>query len=212
MVVFGTGKFMEKSDATSTGTQSIYGVWDGGGTDITDYNLTKIKLQQQTATEGTTAISIATTAFTLGSDTGQKRGWYFDLTNTRERIAVEGAQGLSSIAISSTTPTGECMGGGDGRSYVLNAITGGAAGTIQLGSTIGMLSRPTYVSLELTSDGNYSTRRADGTRKYSVSEAVVSTGTKITNAGNVGTQTNRANTVQISSGRVSWREIRNFKD
>ena len=178
MVVFGTGKFMEQSDATSTGTHSLYGVWDGGGKDTADFNLTKARLQLQTATEGASAVTIATTAFTLGDGTGEKRGWYFNLPNLRERIAVEGAQGLSSVAFSSTIPSGECTGDGDGRTYVLNSLTGAAAGTIQLGSTIGLLSRPTYVALELTDAGNYATRRADGTRRYTVNDAIVTPGHK----------------------------------
>lgn len=212
MVIFGTGKFMEQSDSTSSGTQAIYGVWDNGGTASTDYSLDRTKLQQQTATEGTSAITIASTGFTLGTDTGEKRGWYFNLPSARERIAVEGAQGLASIAIPSTIPSGDCTGDGGGRNYLINAITGGAAGPIQTTSTIGLISRPTYVSLELSDAGSYSARRADGTRKYTVDQAVISTGTQITSAGNVGAQTTKATTVQITAGRISWREIRNFKE
>lgn len=212
MVIFGTGKFMEQSDSTSSGTQAIYGVWDNGGTASTDYSLDRTKLQQQTATEGTSAITIASTGFTLGTDTGEKRGWYFNLPSARERIAVEGAQGLASIAIPSTIPSGDCTGDGGGRNYLINALTGGAAGPIQTTSTIGLISRPTYVSLELSDAGSYSARRADGTRKYTVDQAVISTGTQITSAGNVGAQTTKATTVQITAGRISWREIRNFKE
>ncbi len=212
MVIFGTGKFMEQTDATSTGTQSIYGVWDGGGTNTSDYNLARGDLQQQTAVEGTSTVTISATAFTLGTGSGQKRGWYFDLPNIRERIAVEGAQGTSTITLNSTIPSGDCSGDGNGRSFTLNPLTGAASGEIQLSSSIGLLSRPNYISLELTDDGNYTIRRADGTRRYTVRDAVVSTGTRITSAGNVGSQTTKAGVSEIASGRVSWREIRNFKD
>jgi type IV pilus assembly protein PilY1 len=212
MVIFGTGKFMEQIDAASTGTQGIYGVWDSGGTATSDYSLDKTKLQQQTATEGTSTVTIATTAFTFGTGTGEKRGWYFNFPNSRERVAVEGAQGLTSVAIPSTIPAGDCTGDGDGRNYVINGLTGGAAGTIQASSSIGLISRPTYVSLELDDAGSYTARRADGTRKYTVDQAVISTGTQITSAGNVGAQTSKATTQQITTGRISWREIRNFKE
>jgi type IV pilus assembly protein PilY1 len=212
MIVFGTGKFVEQIDATSTGTQSIYGVWDSGGTNNADYSLTKSNLQQQTASESASAVTISTTAFVLGTGTGQKRGWYFNLPNSRERIAVEGAQGLTTITLNSTIPAGDCSGDGDGRSYTLNAVTGDSSGDIPLASTIGLLSRPNYVELELTESGNYSARRSDGARKYTVRDAVISTGTRITSAGNVGAQTTKPNVMQITTGRVSWREIRNFKD
>ncbi|MBV5344834.1 MAG: hypothetical protein JZU63_04540, partial [Rhodoferax sp.] len=68
------------------------------------YSLDKTKLQQQTATEGASTVTIATTAFTFGTGTGEKRGWYFNFPNSRERVAVEGAQGLTSVAIPSTIP------------------------------------------------------------------------------------------------------------
>jgi type IV pilus assembly protein PilY1 len=212
MVIFGTGKFIEQLDANSAGTQSIFGVWDGGTTSTADFNLGRSNLQEQTAVEGTTTITITATAFTLGTATGQKRGWYFDLPNIRERVAVEGAQGTSTITFNSTIPSGDCSGDGDGRSYRLNPLTGAAAGEIAIGSSIGLLSRPNYISLELTDEGNYGARRADGTRRYTVRDAVVTTGTKITSAGNVGAQTGAPTSDQIVSGRVSWREIRNFKD
>ncbi|MDR3454367.1 MAG: PilC/PilY family type IV pilus protein [Rhodoferax sp.] len=212
MVIFGTGKFIEQVDATSTGSQSIYGVWDSGDSGSASYGLTKSNLQLQTASEGTSTVGITTAAFNLGTGTGQKRGWYFNLPNSRERIAVEGAQGLTTVTLNSTIPTGDCSGDGDGRSYTLNALTGGSSGDIQLSSTIGLLSRPNYVSLELLDSGNYTARRADGTRKYTVQDGVISTGTKITSAGNVGSQTTKPNVMQITTGRISWREVRNFKD
>ena len=212
MVVFGTGKFMEQNDTVTTGVQSIYGVWDNGGTADADYGLTKAKLQQQTASENSSTVTIAASSFVLGAGSGEKRGWYFNFSNARERIAVEGGQGLTSVTFNSTIPSGDCSGDGNGRSYVLNPLTGSALGDIQAFSSVGLLSRPNYISMELTDTGNYSTRRADGTRKYTVSDAIVSTGTKLTTAGNVGVQTAKPTATQITVGRLSWREIRNFKD
>lgn len=210
MVVFGSGKFIEQTDASSSGTQTIYGVWDSGGTTTSDYGLRRSNLQQQTAAESTSAVTITAANFTLGTGSGEKRGWYIDLPNSRERIAVEGDQGLTSVTLNSIIPSGDCSGDGNGRSYTLNSLTGEAAGTIQVSSSIGLLSRPNYISLEL--DNAYTTRRADGTRKYTVRDTVVSTGTRLTSAGNVGSQTTTPTAGQITAGRISWREIRNFKN
>jgi type IV pilus assembly protein PilY1 len=218
MVVFGSGKFLEQTDASSSDTQTIYGIWDSGDTATSDYGLLRNNLQQQTAAESTSAITITATNFTLSTNTGlstatglvQKRGWYFDLPNGRERIAVEGDQGLTTVTLNSIIPSGDCSGEGNGRSYTLNSLTGAAAGTIQVSSSIGLLSRPNYISLEL--DNAYTTRRADGTRKYTVRDTVVSTGTRLTSAGNVGSQTTTPTASQITAGRISWREIRNFKN
>ena len=210
MVVFGSGKFIEQTDASSSGTQTIYGIWDSGGTATSDYGLRRSDLQQQIAAESTSAVTITAANFALGTGSGEKRGWYFDLPNGRERIAVEGDQGLTSVTLNSIIPSGDCSGDGNGRSYTLNSLTGAAAGTIQVSSSIGLLSRPNYISLEL--DNTYTTRRADGTRKYTVRDTVVSTGTRLTSAGNVGSQTTTPTASQITAGRISWREIRNFKN
>ena len=210
MVVFGSGKFIEQTDASSSGTQTIYGIWDSGGTATSDYGLRRSDLQQQIAAESTSAVTITAANFALGTGSGEKRGWYFDLPNGRERIAVEGDQGLTSVTLNSIIPSGDCSGDGNGRSYTLNSLTGAAAGTIQVSSSIGLLSRPNYISLEL--DNAYTTRRADGTRKYTVRDTVVSTGTRLTSAGNVGSQTTTPTASQITAGRISWREIRNFKN
>lgn len=211
MVIFGTGKFVEQADSSSSGTQSIYSVWDNGGTDNADYGLSRSSLQQQTAAESSSTINITTTSFNLGTSTKpadlEKRGAYFDLPNGRERIAVDGAQGLSTVTFNSMIPSGDCSGGGMGRTYTLNPLTLAAVSPVVLNSDISP--PPNYTSLD---DDAYSTRRADGTRKYKVSETIVNTGTQLTNAGNVRTQTIKLPDSYITTGRISWREVRSFKD
>ena len=209
MVIFGTGKFVEQTDSSSSGTQSIYSVWDNGGTNATDYGLTRSSLQQQTASETVSAVNITTSAFTLGTATGEKRGAYFDLPNGRERIAVSGEQGLSTVTLNSIIPSGDCSGQGTGRMYSLDPLTLAAVSPIAIDPNIGIPAPPNYTSLD---DDAYSTRRADGTRKYKVSETIVNTGTQLTNAGNVRTQTIKLPDSYITTGRISWREVRSFKD
>lgn len=209
MVVFGTGKFAEQTDASSSGTQSVYSVWDNGGTDDADYGLTRSKLQQQTATESASAVNIATTDFNLGTATGEKRGAYFDLSNSRERIAVDGAQGLNTITFNSMIPSGDCSGDGMGRTYPLNPLTLAPVSTIALDNGVRISPPPNYISLE---DNTYSIRDADGVRKFKVSNVILNTGTQLTSAGNVRTQTTKLPDTYITTGRISWREVRSFKD
>ena len=209
MVIFGTGKFIEQTDSSSSGTQSIYSVWDNGGTKVTDYGLSRSNLQQQTASETVSAVNITNSAFTLGTATGEKRGAYFDLPNVRERIAVEGGQGLSTVTFNSIIPSGDCSGDGIGRTYTLNPVTLAPVTPIPI-DTGGPKSPPNYISLDY--DDAYSTRRADGSRQYKVSETIVNTGTQLTNAGNVRTQTTKLSDNPITTGRISWREVRSFKD
>lgn len=213
MVIFGTGKFVEQTDASSSGTQSIYSIWDNGGTDSADYGLSRSSLQQQTVSENSSTVNITTTSFNLGTSTKlvdlEKRGAYFDLPNGRERIAVDGAQGLSTVTFNSIIPSGDCSGEGIGRTYILNPLTLAAASPVVSDNKIGFSSTPNYISLD---DNVYSTRRADGTRKYKVSNTIVNTGTQLTSAGNVRTQTTKLPDSYITTGRISWREVRSFKD
>ena len=212
MVVFGTGKFIEQTDASSTGSHSLYSVWDNNGTASTDFNLTRTNLAANTLTEGTNAVTIGATAYTLGTATGNKRGWVLDLANLRERVAVEGAQGFSSITFNSTIPTGNCSGDGDGRSYTLNPLTGAAVTTIALGTDGGMLGVPIYLDIE-PATGSYSVRDTSGSRTFTSAERVISPTTRLTGNNSV-PKVVSSQLIQdtVRAGRVSWREVRNFKD
>lgn len=214
MVVVGTGKFMEKTDADSTGVQSIYGIWDDNGTATSDFGLTRSALAVNGVSEGSSSVAITppTDSYTLGRGSGQKRGWYFDLAASRERIAVEGAQGFSTITLNSTIPVGDCSGDGDGRSYTLNPITGIPALTVDLTTGGGMLGIPIYLSVELDG-GNYSTRFTSGTRNYTSAERIISPTTKLTGANNIAkVKSSQLLQDTVRAGRVSWREVRDFKD
>ena len=212
MVVVGTGKFMEQSDASTAGVQSIYGIWDDNATAADAFGLTRTALAQNTVTEGSSEVTITKSSYTLGRKTGEKRGWYFDLAATRERIAVEGAQGFSTITLNSTIPTGDCSGDGDGRSYTLNPVTGIPAITVDIGTGGGMLGIPIYLSVELDG-GNYSARYTSGARSFTSAERVISPTTKLTGANNIAkVKSSQLLQDTVRAGRVSWREVRDFKD
>ena len=216
MVVVGTGKFMESNDPNTTGVQSIYGLWDDDGASSSDFGLDRNALAVNTVNVGSSAVTIVppsgANSYTLGRGTDQKRGWYFDLAANRERIAVEGAQGFSTITFNSTIPTGDCSGDGDGRSYTLNPITGVHAAPIDLGTGGGMLGIPIYLSVEMDG-GNYSTRYTSGSRNFTSSERVISPTTKLTGVNNI-SKVKSSQLLQdtVRAGRVSWREVRDFKE
>jgi type IV pilus assembly protein PilY1 len=212
MVVFGTGKFVEPSDSDTTGTQSIYGVWDNQTTDNTDFQIGRSKLYQRTMVQGTSTITLTgSETFTFGTgSTGNYRGWYVDLPNARERIATEGTGGLGAVAFNSTIPDGTCSGDGGATSMCFNTIYGNAACEFTK-STAGLLSRPNFVTIDDASEA-YSLRTATGRRLASLKGSVISTGTKITDAGNIATSTAKVTIPPIPGGRLGWREIRNFKE
>ncbi len=229
-VVFGTGKFVEPSDAQNAAVQAMYGVWDpltdGGGV----FSRTPSHLYQRTLSESTLTASLSgASSFTYAvSGSGTYRGWYFNLSQARERIAVEGAVGLGFIAINSTIPTGECSGEGSGREYAINPYFGTSLVPIRTNSSAGLLSRPNIIDVNYQNhsediDGYakaatelISKRNSVGGRKVTITQQMLSTGTRLTDAGNAvvaGTGTSAAKvTITVDAGRMSWREIRNFND
>ena len=97
MVVFGTGKFVEPTDTTTAGQQSIYGIWDSLETTTADFTVPRNKLYQRTATLSGSSVVWAPQRSLSARAHGQYRGWYIDLPQTRERIAVESALGIGAV-------------------------------------------------------------------------------------------------------------------
>jgi len=131
---------------------------------------------------------------------------------TSERIATEGALGLGFVALNSSIPEGECSGDGTGVSYCFNDLYGLLSCTINK-STSGLLSRPNVVLID-DSDSKYSygNRTATGRRTLTIKSTVISTGSKISDAGNTPGQNAKVAPITIMVGRTSWREIRNFRE
>jgi type IV pilus assembly protein PilY1 len=220
MVVVGTGKFIEPGDTSTAGTQSVYGIFDPISNTASDYQIGRSKLYQRTVVDGTTTVISGSDTFTLGTGTGTYRGWFFDLSQTRERIAVESAQGTGFVALNSTIPDGQCSGDGTGRSFCLNPDYGNSACSINL-TQAGLLSRPNVITISTDTEA-FTQRSNTGKRYAKLSQSLVTTGTKITDAGNVASSTSNVNAKSTSGsgsglppspeGRVSWREIRSFRD
>lgn len=212
MVVFGTGKFMEPADSSTTGQQAAYGIWDNLSNSVSTYNISRSVLYGRTV-DIASSVASGSQTFDFGSGSGSTyRGWYVDLPDSKERIAVEGALGPGYAALNSTIPEGECSGDGTGVSYCFNNIYGIISCTLKK-SDVGLLSRPNIISIDDSlSDYSYSARNTTGRRNLTIRSTSMSTGSKVTDAGNVSTQNSKATDLNISVGRMSWREIRNFRD
>jgi type IV pilus assembly protein PilY1 len=121
LVMFGTGKYLETGDTTSTGTQTIYGIWDNGAT------VTSGQLVQQVVTPATATTPITSTQNpVLYSSTAPiVKGWYMNLPVSGERQAgipalEDGLFNFSTIAPSSSP----CDFGGSGWDYTVDYLTG----------------------------------------------------------------------------------------
>jgi type IV pilus assembly protein PilY1 len=212
MIVFGTGKFLEPSDSDNASTQTMYGVWDSMTTSAANFEIGRSKLFQRTMVVGTSTTTLTGTAtFAFGEGTGSTyRGWYVDLPTTRERIAVEGVAGPGFTAINSVIPDGTCSGDGSSVSMCFNNLYGVQVCEF-VRSTVGLLGRPNIVNMDTAFEA-YGLQSATGRRVLTLRFGLISTGTKISDAGNVLGQSTRVPAITLPTDRVGWREVRNFKD
>ncbi|MCU9949162.1 pilus assembly protein [Pseudomonas sp. PDM13] len=142
IVTFGTGRYLVTSDKTSSAGQSMYGIWDrrtAGQASTSSPSSDKVRanLQQQTLTAS--SLSGVTTYGLSGTEVGwydssgntadsnvSRWGWYFDFTQTGERLIYDTTLYGSSLIFSSVTPqTGTCAAGLSGTVYAINPDTGG---------------------------------------------------------------------------------------
>lgn len=153
LVLFGTGRLVDLTDAGNTALQSFYGVWDktpveassvlldshfaehegGGG------NAYRSKLVEQTISTDAVQSSQGSQYYVVSSNTvnwSAKKGWFMDLTIAPGQRVTFGAQTLLGwVFFTSIVPAGqaaECEVTSSGAySFMLDALTGGAATTTQ---------------------------------------------------------------------------------
>lgn len=87
MVYFGTGKYLESSDTTSTQTQSFYGIWDkGAALALADHSSLLPQTITTTTISGTDYRIVSNTAVSWGTlATPVNLGWYENFPDTGER-------------------------------------------------------------------------------------------------------------------------------
>lgn len=214
MVTFGTGKFLEPTDATATGTQTMYGIWDSFSTTNSDYEIGRSKLFSRSIVVGTATTTVSgSDTFTFGNgSSGTYRGWFADMPSAGERIAAEGTSGLGTSSFNSTIPDGNCSGDGTSRTMCFGSLYGQATCEFQL-SQSGFLSQPNIITIDdVGVTDTYGARASTGRRYATVKQSLISTGTKITDANNVASSTTKLAPAVIPGGRMGWREVRNFKE
>jgi len=204
MVLFGTGKYYELADTSTPTTEfnSFYGIYDGGGT---NYVSDRSKLNQLTLTsyDGGKSIQYSGTAAAPGYVAPRKPGWVMDFLDSSERQVTSAAVSGGMVYFNSIyTATGTCGTSGGSRSYGLNTLTGlpyqGISGYL---STNGLLGAPAIIVTNVTVGD-----------RDSIGGVKQQTKTTVYGFGAGGTLTPTASpTSNERPGRVSWREVRNFK-
>jgi type IV pilus assembly protein PilY1 len=122
LVVFGTGKFFENSDLTTTATQSIYSIWDAAGWS----GLGRSDLAVATVSDSGDYRSFAGVT-NWWSGPSAKYGWYADLPNAGERIVAPSTSlfGLTIISSLIANTSDPCVINKDGLLMAVSPITGG---------------------------------------------------------------------------------------
>lgn len=118
LVLFGTGKYLETGDTTSTNTQTMYAVWDHNTTATVSVG----DLVEQVITDG----AIRTATQNLVTYSATVKGWYMDLPVSGERltglVTLEDSLFTFTTIIPSTSP---CDFGGRGFVNTVDFLTGG---------------------------------------------------------------------------------------
>jgi len=138
MVTVGTGRYLDTADNSTTGTQTVYGIWDKGvtvaaadlqsqtivstatGSDTKTYRLSThaVGAPPDTAIAGDNVITLANYFST-------KKGWKINLVDSGERVVSEATVRYGRVVIATLIPsTAACSYGGDGWILDLDAITG----------------------------------------------------------------------------------------
>lgn len=208
MVIFGTGQLMQSQDRSTTATQTIYGVWDSGFNNAKSYSLNRAKLE--TLTMGSVSLVVSGNTPTYADTTASKRGWYFDLTRSGERVIIDPVAGTGYANINSTIPpSSNCSDNGDGLKYFLSPSNGKNVFPTEAEGG-GYLGKSSIIEIDVStaSSSSYSDRNVAGRRTATKKEAV-----STPRGNNEGTTTNTTQYVDITylaTGRIYWREVRDF--
>lgn len=218
-VLFGTGKYLEVGDKTSTATQSFYMVYDNAGHSgdtlispaVRESAVSsRLRLKQGTATVATGLVTVP--SFTLGravTDVNTetlRSGWYFDFPVSKERAIFSPKLfgddiRFASLIPSATVVSGSCSAAsGSSNNYILSISGGG--GTFSpdpflVGEDIVM---------EVTGAVAYTKSDNAGQRTKTITYQKF----KITPSGPV--QDGAVTKMDVRAGRMSWRQINNFQD
>ncbi|MTV39348.1 pilus assembly protein [Duganella radicis] len=200
MVMFGTGRLIERADRAATARQSYYAIIDS----------------LQSPPDIITGRHQLTQRFLDGSDGRMapgSKGWYIDFTQPGERSVNTGVLADGAVLFNTVLPGADVCSATRSRSYVLNVITGlPDEGSVTTASThdapITGLMLPDYVPTPMllpqsvTRSGPDAIGRVRQEKTYAVVQA--GSGGALTVSGSM-TATRR-------TGRLSWREIVNWRE
>ena len=216
-VTFGTGKYLESADNTSTLTNSFYTLYDNGSAaaDASPAGAAAIsgrgRLMAGTVNTSTKTISLASFKWgrpTADASATSRSGWYFDMPVTGEKLisnvldigprtgsfntVIPGASGAGAGSCSNSP--------GSGNQYIINILDG--SGRFVL-SPVGLPGPPLFLNVneettETKSDSTGRRIRTTVQRGLTVGQSGVSPGV--------------VESTRETIGRLMWRQIYNYQD
>ncbi|SDC20408.1 type IV pilus assembly protein PilY1 [Cupriavidus sp. YR651] len=204
MVLFGTGKYYELADTNTNATQSnsFYGIYDSNGTNFVS-NRSQLNQLTLTSTDNGKSIAFSGSTAAPGYVAPRKPGWVIDFLDPTERQITAAVVSGGLVYFNSIyTATGTCGTAGGSRSYALNTLTGmpttGVSGYL---SSIGLLGAPSIIITNVVVGD-----------RGSIGGLPQTTTTQVIGFGTSGAATTSPSTMSKSRpGRLTWREVRNFK-
>lgn len=130
MIGFGTGKYMEITDLSSTGSQTFYGIRDLNANISDRSDLVAQTVLIEVSIEDTSVSPTVTNKYRITSQNAvtypSQKGWFMDLPETGERIDVNPIIRDGRFVFVTRTPsTAACTAGGDSWLMELDYLTGG---------------------------------------------------------------------------------------
>lgn len=213
-VSFGTGKYIEVNDKTSTAQNSAYTIYDNGiATSVNAAGLPLITGRERLIQGSVNTVTgiISTPAFIWGrpasnSDASQRSGWYADFGIAGERQIFSAEQFGKSLNFPSLIPAasggaGSCQAlGGSGFRYRVDIVTGNGT-FVRVGDGI----PGQFILLDGNADVINKISDSTGRRVTTKIRSVAATTT-------VGVSDGGTIREDFISGRLSWRQINNYQE
>ena len=204
LISFGTGKYLEVSDTTVPGsaTASFYTLLDKNSSAVSGRSM----LQQGSVSSGGT---VTVPSFVYGTPplTGTstlKLGWYFDFDRSIGERQVSDITGqFNQLFFGSLFPTQGSCGEGGGRFYSVNVLTGNGISEL---SKVGILAAPLVLEV---GDTALTVSDTSGQRTAGRRVAIITQGSK---GLGVAANTNGGLTYTQQVGRLSWRQLNNYRE
>lgn len=211
-VGFGTGKYLEVSDKTSTLQNSFYSVYDNGTSNSPAGGaVIPSRGRLQAGLVNTTTFAVTVAPFKWGrassdTDTTQRSGYYFDYVASGERTvspisAVGDTLRFGSLIPAAVAAAGSCASGGGGNVYDIDADTG--VGTYS-SSLVGLFGES--LIFNISSADTFTTSNSTGRRTKTTRSVAFDVGSSGVSASGTPKQ------VTTVAGRLSWRQINNYQD